>query len=142
MMNSRDNTTVDDCRMIALPSHVHEMGSLTVAENSDVLPFAIKRLFYIYDIPADSVRGGHAHHKMNEIVVAVSGCLDVELFDGSTSRTITLRHPGMALFIPAGIWRSLCRFSSGCVVLSLCDTGFDEMDYIRRLDDYMKLKHT
>lgn len=132
-------TPIDGCFIMNLEAHGETgRGSLTVAQNSPEFPLKIKRIFYIYDIPAGAVRGGHAHFKMNELVVAVTGCVDVEITDGLKHHTVTLRHPGQALFLPAGIWRSLCRFSAGCVVLSLCDTDYDEADYIRHFDQYIK----
>lgn len=138
LSDSMDRQPIAGCYTFRLETHPKNgRGTLTVAGGTD-LPIRIKRVFYIYDIPADAVRGGHAHHRMNEIVVAVTGCLDVDITDGNTSHTVTLRHPGEALFLPAGIWRSLRSFSAGCVVLSLCDTDYDESDYIRDFNHYME----
>ncbi|MCM1349027.1 MAG: FdtA/QdtA family cupin domain-containing protein [Firmicutes bacterium] len=131
------------CSLVSLPVVTHPgRGSLSIADNAAQLPLNVKRIFYIYDIPAGVERGGHAHHSMNELIVAVTGCVDVEITDGTTEKTITLRHPSQALFLPAGIWRSLCRFSAGCVVLSLCDTDYNEADYIRDFNEYLQLKNT
>lgn len=140
-MNSHETADISECRILTLPHHPHEMGTLTVAQNSDGLPFAIKRIFYIYDIPAESERGGHSHHLMDELIIAASGCFDVKITDGRNERTFTLRRPYEALYVPAGIWRSLHNFSSGSVCLTLCSTKFDENDYVRRFNDYLKLKH-
>ncbi len=137
----RINTSVDDARLIQLPSFPTDgFGSLTVAQNSNDFPLTIKRLFYIYDIPAGSVRGGHAHYQMNEVLIAASGCFDVEVSDGYRQRTFTLRNPSTALILPAGLWRSLSNFSSGCVVLTLCDTDYEESDYIRDYSLYLSLR--
>lgn len=140
----RDNplsAMITDCRMVELEHHVTcDRGMLTVASNGEHLPLDIRRVFYIYDVPAGAMRGGHAHHRMNELIVAVSGCFDVELADSVATRSVTLRRPTEGLLIPAGIWRSLSSFSSGCVALTLCDTDYDEEDYIREYDDYLKLK--
>lgn len=133
-------TTVDDCRIISLERHPHCHGTLTVAQNSDELPFAIKRIYYIYDIPTDTNRGGHCHNTDQCIIVATAGCFDVSVSDGRASRTFTLRRPYEGLYIPAGIWDSLSGFSSGCIALVLSSTNFDENDYIRRYDDFVEAK--
>lgn len=133
-------TTVNDCRIISLERHQHSCGSLTVAQNSDELPFAIKRIFYIYDIPTEAERGGHSHYNEQQIIVAASGCFDVKIFDGDKWRTFTLKKPYEALYIPPGLWRALDNFSSGCIVLTLSSILFDENDYIRDLNDFVKQK--
>lgn len=131
---------LDDCRIVELERHIHPArGSLTVAQDGPALPLTIRRVFYIYDIPAEAVRGGHAHHLMNELIVAASGCFDVTLTDGRSTRTVTLRRPSQGLYVPAGIWRSLSGFSSGAVCLTLCDTDYEEADYIRDYDRYLSL---
>lgn len=140
-MNSHETANISECRILTLPHHPHEMGTLTVAQNSDGLPFAIKRIFYIYDIPADSERGGHSHHVEQQLIIAVGGCFDVRVSDGRNERIFTLRRPYEGLYIPAGIWRSLHNFSSGSVCLTLSSTKFNENDYVRHYDDFLKLKH-
>lgn len=115
-------------------------GNLSVITHPDGCPFPIRRVFYIYDIPADAMRGGHAHHVMNELIIAVSGCFDVEVTDGKSTRLFTLRRPNEGLLLPAGFWRSLSGFSSGSVCLTLCDTDFDEADYIRDFNEYLQIK--
>lgn len=91
-MNSHETANISECRILTLPHHPHEMGTLTVAQNSDGLPFAIKRIFYIYDIPADSERGGHSHHVEQQLIIAVGGCFDVRVSDGRNERIFTLRR--------------------------------------------------
>ena len=134
---------LDACRVFKLVNfHETGRGSLTAIQSGEAFPIDIRRVFYIFDIPSLAVRGGHAHYKMNEVVVAVSGCFDVVITDGASQRTITLRRPDEALLLPAGVWRSLSGFSSGCVVLSICDTEYDEADYIRDFNHYLTLtKH-
>ncbi len=134
-------TTVDDCRLINLATFPHEIGSLTVAQNSNEIPFAIQRIYYIYDIPSTAERGGHSHHREQRLLLAVSGCFDVRVSDGRQWRTFTLRRPNEALYIPPGLWRTLDNFSSGSVVLALSSTKFDENDYVRDFDDFLKLKN-
>ncbi len=130
---------LDDCRMVSLPRHRHENGSLTVVQNDDTTPFAVKRVFYLYDVPGDSNRGGHSHHEAREFIIAAGGCFDVVLDDGHNRRTFTLKHPYEALYIPAGIWRELNNFSSGAVSLVLTSEKYDEDDYVRDYDRFLKL---
>ena len=145
-MNLSDNplaARMSHCQLLELEHHsASGFGMLTVAANGNELPIEIRRVFYIYEVPAGAVRGGHAHHRMNELIVAVSGCFDVELTDGKTTTTVTLRRPTEGLFIPAGVWRSLSNFSSGCVALTLCDTDYDESDYIRDYNEFIQLKES
>lgn len=139
--NHRDART-EQCRIISLDRKCHPYGALTVAQNNGKLPFLIRRVFYIHDIPAGSVRGGHSHHHEQQLIIAACGCFDVTVTDGTTERTFTLRRPDEALYIPAGIWRILHDFSSGSVCLTLSSTKFDENDYVRCYADFLKLKKT
>lgn len=139
-MTETPATTVDDCRIINLEHHPHSYGTLTVAQNSNALPFAIKRIYYIYDIPTDSTRGGHSHFTEQCILTAVGGCFDVSVFDGKNKKTFTLKRPFEGLYIPPGIWRTMENFSSGCIVLVLSSIKFDEKDYVRDMDHFTELK--
>lgn len=137
--NSHAHSSVDRCGIIDLPRHRHPNGSLTVVENDGSAPFDIKRVFYLYDVPGDSERGGHSHHVARELIVAVSGSFDVTLDDGHTRRVFTLNRPYRALYIEAGIWRSLDNFSSGSVCFVLTSETFDEADYVRDYDTFKQL---
>jgi dTDP-4-dehydrorhamnose 3,5-epimerase-like enzyme len=137
--DSHSRSLLTDCRIIELPRHIHSNGSLTEVENSDRFPFAVKRVFYLYDIPGDSVRGGHSHYKGEELIIAASGSFDVVLSDGHTSQRFSLNRPYKALYIPAGIWRSLDNFSSGSVCLVLTSELFSEEDYVRDYDRFKQL---
>jgi len=141
MTNRHPNTTVDDCRIIKLQHSPHVQGTLTAVQNSDEIPFAIKRVYYIYDIPTDAERGGHSHHNEQRLLVAASGCFDVKVCDGKQWKTFTLKRPFEALYIPSGIWRTLENFSSGSIVLALSSTIFDENDYVRDFSTFKKLKN-
>lgn len=132
-------SSLDDCRVIQLPRHRSERGSLTVAQNDDTIPFAIKRVFYIYDVPVGSERGGHSHYVMEELVVAVAGSFTVTLSDGCRTRRVMLNRPYEALYIPAGIWRVIDDFSSGSICLALASTDYDLDDYVYDRDIFMKL---
>lgn len=138
-INSHQISLIDDCHIISLDRHSHQNGSLSVVENSDKFPFLIKRIFYLYDIPGDSERGGHSHHKAQELIIAASGCFDVTLTDGHVSKTFTLNRPYNALYIPAGIWRSIDNFSSGSVCLVLTSELFSEDDYVRDFKQFLSL---
>lgn len=130
--------TLDGCRIIDLSRHRHPNGSLTVVDNTENI-FPIRRVFYLYDVPGDSERGGHSHYRAHELIIAASGAFDVTLTDGTDSRTFTLNRPYKALYIPNGIWRSLDNFSSGSVSLVLTSELYSEADYCRSMTQYKKV---
>ena len=130
--------SVDDCRIIQLPKHVRESGNITVVENNRELPFEVKRVYYLYDVPGGEVRGGHSHKQLYSFLVAASGSFDVLLDDGVSTRTVTLNRPSYGLLIVPGIWRVLNNFSSGSVCLVLTSDYYDESDYIREYEDFKK----
>lgn len=111
-------------------------GNLSVIEK-DILPYEIKRVYYLYDVPSTSSRGGHAHKKLQQFLIALSGSFDVVLDNGKQRRAITLNRPDRGLLIPNGIWRELENFSSGAVCLSLVSEVYDELDYIRDYEKYL-----
>ena len=96
----------------------------------------IKRVYYLYDVPSDSSRGGHAHKELKQFLIALSGSFDVVLDNGKTRRSITLNRPNKGLLIPSGVWRELENFSAGAVCLSLVSAEYDEADYIRNYDEF------
>ena len=114
-------------------------GNLSVIEK-DILPYEIKRVYYLYDIPSDSNRGGHAHIELMQCLIALSGSFDVVLDDGKNKKVITLNRPDVGLIIPTGIWRELENFSSGGVCLSLVSDVYKESDYIREYPDFLSFK--
>ncbi len=122
---------VDACRMIELDRHHHANGNLSVAQNGDPIPFDINRVYYLYDIPGGESRGGHAHRRLQQLLVAISGSFDVVVDDGRHQRRVTLNRPYQGLLIVPGIWRVLENFSSGSVCLCLASEHYDESDYIR-----------
>jgi uncharacterized RmlC-like cupin family protein len=117
-------------------------GSITVVENSkNNLPFSVKRLFYLYDIPAGKSRGAHAHKECHQVLIPLSGAFEVLLDDGSAKRTVFLNQPFLGLHIPPGIWASEQNFSSASICLVLTSHEYDENDYIRNYADFKKFKH-
>lgn len=122
--------SVEDIKIIDIPKIEDRRGNLSVIENN-VIPFNIKRVYYLYDVPSDAYRGGHAHKNLQQFLIALSGSFDVHLKDGKTEKTITLNKPNKGLLIVPGIWREIDNFSSGSVCLVLASKEFDETDYIR-----------
>jgi dTDP-4-dehydrorhamnose 3,5-epimerase-like enzyme len=134
-------TTIDNIELIEIPkiSDPDGRGNLSVVEK-DLLPFEIKRVYYLYDVPSNSTRGGHAHIELKQCLIALSGSFDVVLDDGSQKKVVTLNRPNKGLIIPTGIWRELENFSSGGVCLSLVSDVYKEDDYIREYDRFKSLK--
>lgn len=132
-------SSLSECKVIDFTRHRHQRGSLTAVQNDDTLPFAIKRVFYIYDVPVGSERGGHSHFEMEELIVAAAGGFTVTLFDGCDTRRISLNRPCEALYVPAGIWRVIDDFSSGSICLALASTNYDPDDYVYDYDRYLSL---
>lgn len=126
-------------KLINIPKVENNLGNIAVIEN-DTIPFAIKRVYYLYDIPSSSLRGGHSHRKLQQVLIAISGSFDVILKDGITTTTVTLNKPDKGLLIKNNMWRELQNFSSGAVCLVIASDVFDEADYIRDYDEFLKSK--
>lgn len=135
MEKSTDPGTVSP-RLLEFPKIADPRGNLSVIEGDRTVPFDIKRAFYLYDVPADSERGGHAHYQANQVLIALGGSFDVVLDNGRESRRYTLSRPYRGLLIPPGYWRTMDNFSSGSVCLVLTDTYYDEADYLRDYTEY------
>ena len=135
-MELKDNT-VHDCSVRDFSKIHSEAGNITVVENGKNLPFNIKRIYYLYDVPSAAVRGGHAHYELEQFIIAAGGSFDVVLDDGINKRTISLNQPNMALHIVPGLWRELDNFSSGSICMVLASELYNENDYIR---DYYEFK--
>ena len=114
-------------------------GNLSVIEK-DVLPFDIKRVYYLYDVPSGADRGGHAHKEQESVILALSGSFEVIIDDGKDKKRIMLNRPDVGLYVPTNIWREIENFSSGSVCLVLASTQFDESEYIRNYDDFVSSK--
>jgi hypothetical protein len=122
--------------IIDIPKIQNPEGNIAVIEK-DVIPFDIKRVYYLFDVPSSAKRGGHAHKNLSQILIALSGSFDVVLKDGKTSKKVTLNKPDKGLIISKNIWRELENFSSGAVCLVLASAIFDEHDYIRQYDEFI-----
>jgi len=131
-----NNTSVNDCNLIELDKNHRLKGNITVVENGKTIPFDVKRVYYLYDIPGGEMRGGHAHRNLHQLIIAASGSFNITLDDGNLKRTFTLNRPYQGLLVVPGIWRELMEFSSGAICLVLASHCFDENDYLRNYDDF------
>ena len=131
---------VSDCSIIDLPKIENRSGNLTAIQNSIEIPFDIKRIFYLYDIPGGKDRGAHAHVECHQFLIAGSGSFDVLLDDGKSKKLVTLNQPYQGLHIPPGIWASEINFSSGSICLVLASHKYCEKDYIRDYVQYLEQK--
>lgn len=133
-------TTIHDSITIDITKIHDTRGNLSVIEGNAV-PFEMKRVYYLYDVPSGATRGGHSHINQQELLVALGGSFDVILNDGDEQKTVTLNKPNVGLLIVNGIWRELQNFSSGSVCLVLASDVFDEEDYIRDFQDFKLSKN-
>lgn len=135
------NRTIFDCSVVELTKINNRAGNITVVENSHDIPFNVNRVFYIYDIPGGEDRGAHSHKECHQFLVAASGSFEVELNDGRNKRTVSLNRPYFGLHIPPGIWAAEKAFSSGAICLVMASHKYEENDYIREYDEFIKIKN-
>ncbi len=135
------SSKVYDCSILEIDKHHNTKGNISVVENGITVPFDVKRVYYLYDIPGGESRGGHAHKELQQFIVAASGSFDVILDDGRLRRSFTLNRPYQGLLVVPGIWREINNFSSGSVCLVLASTCYDEKDYIRDYKQFKKGKN-
>jgi hypothetical protein len=131
---------VFNCSVIMLPRIKNRAGNITPVHNSIELPFEVKRVFYLYDIPGGESRGAHAHKECHQFLIAASGSFEVLLDDGKTQRLVQLNRPYHGLHIPPMIWASEINFSSGSICLVMASEGYNENDYLRNYDSYINLR--
>jgi dTDP-4-dehydrorhamnose 3,5-epimerase-like enzyme len=129
---------VATCRLIEFPIVHDQRGNLTFIEGGEHVPFEIKRVYYLYDVPGGATRAGHAHKNLEQVIIAASGSFDVVVDDGVTRDTVTLNRSYSGLYIPTYVWRDLVNFSSGAVCLVLASDHFDESDYFRSYDEFLE----
>lgn len=134
--------SVYDCTIIELDRHHSDRkGNISVVENNLTIPFEVKRVYYLYDVPGGESRGAHAHKELCQLIIAASGSFNVTLDDGNVKRTFTLNRPYQGLYIVPGIWRDLGDFSSGAVCMVLASETYDEKDYIRSYNQFIEYKN-
>lgn len=133
--------SVFDCVILPLNKIHNRAGNITIVEGGKNIPFNVKRIYYLYDIPGGENRGGHAHRKLYQLIVAASGSFDVLLDDGENKKIVNLNRPDYGLYVIPGIWRELINFSSGSVSLVLASNCYDELDYIRNYDKFKIIKN-
>jgi oxalate decarboxylase/phosphoglucose isomerase-like protein (cupin superfamily) len=133
-------TTVFDCSLIQFRKNHTEKGNITAINNHIEIPFQVKRVYYLYDVPGGEERGAHAHKNLKQLIVAASGSFDLTVDDGSTKRTFQLNRPNMGVLMPAGLWRELHNFSSGSICLVLASDVYEVNDYIRDYKEFLILK--
>lgn len=132
--------TVNDVKMIELPKFLDARGNLSFVEQNNQIPFEIKRTYWIYDVPGGEERGGHAFRENQEMVIALSGAFDVVVDDGVNKKAFTLNRSYFGLYIPNGLWRTMENFSTNSLALEFGSIHYNEDDYIRNYDEYIKLK--
>lgn len=133
--------SVDDCSVLDLNKHHSDRkGNLTVVQNGVTVPFDIKRVYYLYDVPGGESRGSHAHRELSQLIVAASGSFRVVLDDGSAKRAFVLNRPYQGLLVKPGIWRDLDDFSSGAVCMVLASEVYQPEDYIRDYDEFLNFR--
>jgi len=130
-------SSVYNCSVLPLTKIHNNSGNITIVENGTHIPFDIKRVYYLYDIPGGESRGGHAHRDLHQLIIAASGSFDVILDDGINKKVVTLNRPHYGLYIIPGIWRELVEFSSGAICLVLASDVYNEDDYIRDYKEFL-----
>jgi hypothetical protein len=133
-------STVFDCSLITLPINHQANGNLTSVSNGIEVPFDIKRVYYLYDVPGGFSRGGHGHLELQQLIVALSGSFDIIVDDGKVKRTFHLSRPNVGLYMPSGLWRELDNFSSGSICFVLASIEYDEKDYFRDYEKFTEWK--
>ena len=131
---------VYDCSIIQLPKVHNVAGNITAIENNINIPFEIRRVYYLYDVPGGEERGGHAHKALEQFIISISGAFDVLLDDGINKKIVHLDRPYIGLHIVPGIWRELMNFSSGAICLVLASEKYNSSDYIRAKESFIKIK--
>lgn len=128
------------CNVLELSKIHNPQGNITIVQSDSVLPFRVKRVYYLYDVPGGSERGGHAHKALQQMIVAASGSFDVILDDGAMKKTVHLNRPNYGLLVTTGIWREIINFSSGAICLVLASDKYDPSDYIHDYSEFLRIK--
>ena len=127
-------------QIIQLPKFLDARGNLSFVEQEKHIPFVIRRIYWLYDVPGGECRGGHAYRENQEFIVALSGSFDVVLDDGTEKKTFTLNRSYYGLYVPKGLWREMENFSTNSLAMILSSTDYDANDYVRDYDEFLTLK--
>jgi dTDP-4-dehydrorhamnose 3,5-epimerase-like enzyme len=130
--------SIYDCSIIQLPKIHNRSGNITIVENSNTIPFDVKRIYYLYDIPSGETRGGHGHKELQQLIIAASGSFEMVLDDGKLKKVVTLNRPDYGLLITPGIWRDILNFSSGSICLVLASMEYNPKEYLRDYQEFLK----
>ena len=128
---------IDKCNIIELPKINEPRGNLTFVESNRHIPFAIQRVYYLYDVPGGAERGGHAHKALHQLIIAMSGSFDIHLDDGYSKKTVHMNRSYNGLYVCPMIWREIDNFSSGAVCMVLASDFYDELDYYREYNEFI-----
>ena len=128
---------IEACRIIELPKIPDPRGNLTFIEGNRHVPFEIKRVYYLYDVPGGESRAGHAHETLEQVLIAMAGSFDVTLDDGTEKRRFHMNRAHVGVYVPRLVWRELDNFSSGAVCLALASAPYDESDYLRSYAEFL-----
>lgn len=134
-------SSVYDCHVLSLSKIHNPAGNITIVESEQNVPFCLRRIYYLYDIPGGESRGGHAHKELHQLIVAASGSFEVLLDDGRNKKIVRLNRPNYGLLVVPGIWRELFEFSSGAICMVLASHKYDEDDYLRDFDSFSEFKN-
>ncbi len=135
------DSSIYNCNVMDLSKIHNPSGNITIVQSDSELPFRVKRVYYLYDVPGGSERGGHAHKTLQQLIVAASGSFDVILDDGFMKKTVHLNRPNYGLMVVPGIWREIINFSSGAICLVLASDLYNPSDYIRNYQEFIELKN-
>lgn len=133
-------SSVYDCQVLELSKIHNPAGNITIVEGNENVPFNLRRIYYLYDIPGGESRGGHAHKELYQLIVAASGSFEVMLDDGKNKKIVRLNRPNYGLMVVPGIWRELFEFSSGAICMVLASHKYDEADYLREYSSFLEVK--
>jgi hypothetical protein len=133
-------TSVSDCKLISIPKSTSRYGNIAIVDSDRLLPFSIKRIYYLYDIPTGKERGGHGHRELKQLLIATSGSFVVELYDGQDRKNVFLNRPDIGLLVVPGIWRQLSDFASGSVCLVLASDIYSDADYFYDMNLFVDFK--
>ena len=138
VMMKKNQILTQEVRLVEMPTFTDPRGDLTFIEGEQHVPFPIRRVYYLYNVPADVERAGHAHKNLEQVLIVMSGSLDICLDDGFNKKKITLDKPNQGLYLPCMIWRDINNFSEGTVLTVIASDFYDENDYYRSYDEFLK----